>query len=203
MALERAADIEVLGEAPDADMARIVTEQMAPDVVVLGMQLPPIGGVRAAAALRELVPRVQIALTLDLDGEGVEGDVQQAVRAGVSGFISRDVIPTEAPALVQALAGGRPVLPSRAAAAVVGDYDAISVGGSEGGTLLLESRERALLECLAEGKRLSAAALELGLGPMTASNLVANTLQKLHRYARLVGPRTAGRQADDRSRPGR
>ena len=64
LALEHAPDIEVVGEAPDADVARSAALQNAPDVAVLGGHLPPIGGVRTAAALRETNPGVGLGSRL-------------------------------------------------------------------------------------------------------------------------------------------
>ena len=66
LALEQADDVEVVGEAPDADVARSAAMQNAPDLAVLGGHLPPIGGVRTAAALRETNPGIDLASSTTL-----------------------------------------------------------------------------------------------------------------------------------------
>jgi DNA-binding NarL/FixJ family response regulator len=189
LALERADDIEVLGEAPDAEVARTVAEQMAPDVVLLGRRLPPTGGLPTAAALRDALPTVAMALAIDLDDERAEPQLREAVRAGVTGFVPRDRLPEESVAVVRAMRTGRPVMHELAASAVLAEYDALA---EESHTRALESpqlteRERAALHRIAGGAEASEAATgRHELATVTASNLVANALAKLHRHARLV-----------------
>jgi DNA-binding NarL/FixJ family response regulator len=188
LALERADDIEVIGEAPDSDVAKTVAEQTAPDVVLLGRRLPPSGGLAAAAALREALPTVAMAFAFDLDDERAERDLRHAVRAGVTGFVPRDLLPEAAVSVVHALQSGLPVMHERAAVAVLAEYDALDEESRPTGsaTVLLEPRERGLLRQLADGATAVAAADALSVTPEAGSNLVVNALAKLHRHARLA-----------------
>lgn len=183
LALEEAVDVEVVGEAPDSDVARTVAEQLAPDVVMLGTHLPPLGGVGTAAVLREVLPNIEVALVVDTESERDEREVGRAVGAGITAFMPRGEVTADAVPVARALVARRPVLDARTAALIIADYDEL-VGAEPNASTAVEPRERAVLEQLAGGATLTRAAVELGLPAVTASNLVANALRKLHRHAR-------------------
>jgi DNA-binding NarL/FixJ family response regulator len=186
LALEQAPEIEVLGEAPDADVAVMVAEQLAPDVAFLGMRLAPIGGVRAARRLRRLLPRIGLAMAIDASDEQHEADLVRAVRAGVTAFLPREHPDEHAIDVARGLVVGRPVLDEAAANAVLADYASLAATPRAVGPAppSLEPRERALLEVLASGRSLAEASTTLALSATTGSNLVANALEKLRRHVR-------------------
>lgn len=190
LALEAAPDIEVIGEAPDTDTARNVAQQIGPDVAVLGTHLPPYGGVRTAAALREALPGIGMALAIDPDNEREARELGRAVRAGVTAVIPRDAVAGHAVSVTRSLVHRRPVLDAATATVVLADYRQMAARAEAQPEArprppTLEPREQQVLEQLARGNTLTQAAANLDLPAVTTSNVVANALRKVHRYARL------------------
>jgi DNA-binding NarL/FixJ family response regulator len=201
LALERAADIEVVGEAPDADVARSAALQNAPDVVVLGHHLPPVGGVATAAALREANPVVALALVYDPDDEREQRELRRSFRVGVTAVMRRGSADADVVEVARSLVAGRPVLDPSGAGAVLTDF--AQLGAASDSSVpppSLEARERQVLEALAEGETVSDAAERLGLAPTTTANLVSNALRKLQRWARAAA---RARRADGQATPHR
>jgi DNA-binding NarL/FixJ family response regulator len=186
LALEKAPDIEVLGEAPDGDVAVSVADQLAPDVAFLGTQLEPGGGIRTARRLRRLLPRIGLAMAIDESDERQETDLIRAIRAGVTAFVPRHHVDDRTIDVARGLVARRPLLDAAAANAVLIDYAVLAETPRAVGAAppTLEPRERALLESMASGRSLGEASTTLGLSVTTASNLVANALEKLQRHAR-------------------
>ncbi len=113
--LERAHDIDVVGEAADGREAVRLSRRLAPDVVVVDLRMPVLDGVGVIAALAEpgsvtttVAPRSLVLTTFD-DAESVTN----ALRAGASGFVVKDCAPTSlAPAVTTVAAGGSWLDPS-------------------------------------------------------------------------------------------
>ncbi|WP_334143789.1 response regulator transcription factor [Rhabdothermincola sp.] len=185
VALERHPDIEVIGEAADADTGLRRTAELIPDVAVLTMRLPPIGGRRAAVSLREVAPVVEVLIVVGPD-DGPE--LARLARAGVTGFVPWEAATARCAAVVEALVRGRPVLTPQAAAAVLAEYERLDRhAGSIQDDLpppTLERPERQVLERLADGASLIGASDALAVGAPTAANLVRNALVKLQHHAR-------------------
>jgi DNA-binding NarL/FixJ family response regulator len=191
--LERESDIEVVGEAPDAQVAATDAAHVAPDVVVLGTHLPPRGGVAMGATLRELLPPVALVLAFDVDDERDEQQLLRAVRVGVTGFLPRDAVEA-APEVVRSVSVGRPVLDAQTARLVVDDYERAASAAAGPAPPELNGHERRVLDLIAAGTSLPGTAAQLGVSRATASNAVANALGKLQRFARQQARRTATRQ---------
>jgi DNA-binding NarL/FixJ family response regulator len=190
LALEQAPDIEVIGEAPDTDTARFVGQQIGPDVALLGTHLPPFGGVRTAAALRETLPNIEMALAIDPENERDARELGRAVRAGITGVMPRDAVAAHAVPVTRSLVHRRPVLDAPTAIVVLADYRQMAARADAQPEArprppTLEPRERQALEQLAGGATLTQAAANLDWPVVTTSNVVANALRKVHRYARL------------------
>jgi DNA-binding NarL/FixJ family response regulator len=200
LALEATDDLEVVGEAPDADVARGSARQHAPDVVVLGSHLPPSGGLVAAAAMLDADPGLQLVFVYDPDDERDEREVRRALRLGALAVIPRGAADQDVARAVRAVVSGRPVLDAAGARVLLDDVRQLAARDDAGlERLVLDSREEQLLRLLADGMSRPAAAAELGLGTSTAANLVANVLRKLQRWARAAvrisraGTRSAAR----------
>jgi DNA-binding NarL/FixJ family response regulator len=105
MALERA-QLEVCAEVASADQAVRAALEQRPDVCLLDIEMPG-GGIRAAAEIADRVPRARILmLTVSRD----ENDLFDALRAGASGYLLKDMDPAELPAAVRSAAAGDAVL---------------------------------------------------------------------------------------------
>jgi DNA-binding NarL/FixJ family response regulator len=166
-------EIIVVGEASDGDEAVRVAKAVNPDVVLMDLSMPRVDGLEATRRLREagVTSRVLI-LTSFADGEGV----RDAVRAGVTGYLMKDVLKGELLTAIRLAADGVPTLHPRAQQHLmrgIAEPETPSPFGA------LTPRERDVLALLAQGesnKRI-AAALNLSIG--TVKGYVSAIFEKL------------------------
>jgi DNA-binding NarL/FixJ family response regulator len=197
IALEADSRIEVVAEAPDSDVARGAALQHAPDVAVVASGLPPLGGDRTTLALRETNPGLRVVFVYDDlgadnggggdgDGHGDDADrsataLRRALRAGAQALVARpDAIDLVVDRSL-ALGLGRPVLEPVLARSL------LTESGDDRATMTLVTRERSVLEAIAEGATIDDAAATIGVSSHTVENLVANALARLQRVARAEG----------------
>ena len=108
MILRDEAGIEVVGEAPDGRQAIDLAAHLRPDVVIMDIRMPVMDGVEATRRLTagpQPAPRVLILTTFDADEHVVE-----ALRAGASGFLLKDVTPDDFAAAIRTIAAGDALL---------------------------------------------------------------------------------------------
>lgn len=166
-------EIVVVGEASDGDEAVRLATSLKPDVVLMDLSMPRVDGLEATRRLREsgVESRVLI-LTSFAEGEGV----RNAVRAGVTGYLMKDVLKSELLAAIRLAADGVPTLHPRAQQHLmrgIAEPETPSPFGA------LTPRERDVLTLLARGesnKRI-AAALNLSIG--TVKGYVSAIFEKL------------------------
>jgi len=109
MMLEVEPDIEIAGEAADGDEAIRVVRDLAPDVVLMDVRMPRRDGISATRLLLDgrlsSPPKVLILTTFDLDEY-----VYEALRAGASGFVLKDLSPEQLVEAIRVVAGGEALL---------------------------------------------------------------------------------------------
>lgn len=176
--LERAG-LRVVGEAPDGETALGLLGELDPDVVVMDLAMPGAGGLATTA---ELVARGCRARILVLTMSGEDAAVLAAVRAGARGYLVKGVGPDEVVAAVRAVAAGHAVFGPELAARVLG---LLAGPGEDGPTApaydapQLSTREREVLELVAQGWTNQQIAERLFLSPITVRNHVSHILTKL------------------------
>jgi len=191
-ALAGADDLEVVGEVADVAGALAAVRELAPDLVLMDVNLPDGSGIEATRTLRQTAPAVRVlVMTMSSDDEAVVA----AMRAGARGYVVKGVSRDELLSAVRAAAAG---------AAVFGPGVAERLGSwfSSLGTLpgravfpQLTEREREVLDLLARGHDNRRIARELFLSDKTVRNHVSNVLTKLEvtdRSAAVVRARNAG-----------
>lgn len=166
-------EIVVVGEASDGDEAVRLATAVRPDVVLMDLSMPRVDGLEATRRLREAgVESRVLILTSFAEGEGV----RDAVRAGVTGYLMKDVLKSELLAAIRLAADGVPTLHPRAQQHLmrgIAEPETPSPFGA------LTPRERDVLALLARGesnKRI-AAALNLSIG--TVKGYVSAIFEKL------------------------
>jgi DNA-binding NarL/FixJ family response regulator len=178
--LGRARDIAVVGEAATGDEAVRVCRQERPDVVLMDIRMPGRDGISATA---EIVAdptlagcRVVVLTTFETD-EYVFG----ALRAGASGFLTKEVEPDELRRAVRVVAAGEALLSPSVTRRVVTRFSAqpAVAGDAEGRLAALTEREREVVALVATGLSNEEIAGRLFISPLTAKTHVARSITKL------------------------
>lgn len=168
-------DIVVVGEASDAKEALRKVKKLAPDVVVLDVNLPTIDGGELARQLRVLVPKSKlIAFSI----HSSEEYVVKMARCGVHGYVTKDQPPVDLVAAIETVHKGGVHFPA-------GMTDALLAGGAGGGAqshggVPLTAREIEVLTLLSEGFSNKGVAAKLGINVRTAETHRENLTHKLH-----------------------
>ncbi|MBV9466307.1 MAG: response regulator transcription factor [Solirubrobacterales bacterium] len=173
--LEASGEVEVVGEAGDGQEAVAAVRALKPDVVLMDVRMPKLDGIEA---IRQLPShRVLVLTTFGLDEYIVE-----ALRAGASGFITKDVPADELVRAVRVVAAGdallTPAITRQLLDRVARRLPAPVPGGPDVLAELTE-REREVLELLARGMSNAEIAEALVVGEATVKTHVSNVLMKL------------------------
>ena len=174
--IEDETDLEVVGEAGDAQEAVRVALQLKPRVVVMDCALPGGSGIVATKRILETLPETAV-LMLSMHSEDTL--VRQAMTAGARGYILKSAIDLELPAAIRRVAAGEKVL-----APQLEKSEALKGERNSG----LTPRELEILQRIVDGKSNKEIAAELGLSANTVSVHRANIMEALgiHKTAELV-----------------
>jgi NarL family two-component system response regulator LiaR len=168
-------DLQVVGEAENAEAALPLVEELVPDVVLLDLLLPGMNGVEATRRIKRISPRTQIVvLTSYIEDE----HLFPALRAGALSYLLKDIRPRELAESIRKAARGESVLHSRVAARMVQEVREtkrkVPPAFAE-----LTPRELEVLQLLAEGQSNTAIAAQLVLSEKTVRGYTSNILSKL------------------------
>jgi DNA-binding NarL/FixJ family response regulator len=179
MILSAEPDIEVVGEAGTGEDAIETTRELRPDVVLMDIQMPDLDGIEATrrilAELPDPSPKVLILTTFDLDEY-----VYDALRAGASGFLLKDVPAHQLAAAVRTVGKGDALLAPSITRRLIEQFAAPTTPpGAETGIDDLTPRELEVFRLLATGMSNSEIAVELVVGETTIKTHVTRILMKL------------------------
>jgi DNA-binding NarL/FixJ family response regulator len=178
--LRSAEDIEVVGEAGDGQAAVELVSRERPDVVLMDIRMPQMDGVEATRRIttdvRLASTRVLMLTTFDLDEY-----VFDALRAGASGFLLKDTLPTDLLAAVRVVAGGEALLAPSVTRRLIKNFVERSAapGRAPDGLDLLTPRETEVLTAVARGLSNTEIAGTLFMSHATAKTHVSRLLTKL------------------------
>jgi DNA-binding NarL/FixJ family response regulator len=183
------AGFDVVGEAADGGRAVALSLELHPDVVIMDLHMPRVGGVEATRRIARGSPHVAIlVLTMLADDESVFA----ALRAGARGYLLKGAGRAEIVRAVQTVADGGGVFGASVARRVMEHFS--GQHPSEPFPELTE-REREVLSMAAAGQNNAAIAARLALAPKTVRNHISSILTKLHvsdRAQAIIRARTAG-----------
>jgi DNA-binding NarL/FixJ family response regulator len=168
-------DLQIVGEASTGEEAIKLARQLHPQVVLMDLLMPGMGGVAATGTIRAEMPDVEvIALTSVLEDTAVTG----AIRAGAIGYLLKNTEADELRQAVKSAAAGQVHLSPEAAARLVRE---VRIPGSPE---VLTERETAVLRLIAKGQANKQVARELHIGEQTVKTHVSNILGKLQLQSR-------------------
>jgi len=167
-------DLEVVGEAENGMEAIEQARLLKPDVVLMDLLMPVMGGIEATGTLRAELPDTEVvAMTSVLEDAAVVG----AVRAGAIGYLLKDTDAESLCRAIKAAAAGQVQLAPEAAIRLMREVRAPEPATPAGETLT--ERETEILRELARGRANKEIAAELGIGEKTVKTHVSNVLGKL------------------------
>jgi two-component system, NarL family, nitrate/nitrite response regulator NarL len=185
--LRSAPDLQVIGEADNAeDAVRLVREEL-PDIALLDVTMPGGGGIEAARRIASSCPATRIVmLTVSED----EDDLLAAMKAGASGYVLKGVSARELASVVRSVSSGEVyVAPSLA----FGLLREMSRPRESDPLSELSSRERQVLELVGSGLSNQEIGLRLGLAEKTIKHYMTNILTKLQVRSRVEAALLAAR----------
>lgn len=169
--LEEQPDLAVVGEAGDGEEAIAKALELSPDVVLLDVMMPKIGGLEAAQRIHDRTSCRILMLSMHDD----PGYVRRAFASGASGYLLKEVAHTQLVTAVRSVAAGREHVGGDLAAQLAAE---LATGALENDHPLSE-REEEVLQLLALGHTNKEIAGRLGISIRTAETHRANVMQKL------------------------
>jgi DNA-binding NarL/FixJ family response regulator len=175
------AGFEVIAAVGEGTQAMRIAASVRPDVVVLDLQLPDVGGVDVTRGLLSAYPAAKVLI---LSASGEHRDVLGAVKAGATGYILKSASRTEFLDAVRRTAAGDAVFSPGLAGLVLGEFRRLATEPAPD-TPRLTEREAEILRMVGTGMSYKQIAERLVLSPRTVQNHVQNTLNKLQLHNRV------------------
>jgi two-component system nitrate/nitrite response regulator NarL len=168
--------IDVAAEVPNAEAAIRSVETLAPDVVVMDLNMPGMSGIDATRRLAEIAPATRV-LVLTVSAQ--ESDVTDAIVAGASGYVLKEAPIEDVVAGIRAAAIGQSFISPRVATLLLRRVQDVQQAGAAEIDVHLTAREREVLGLLAEGRSNQEIAEELLVSTSTVRHHISNILMKL------------------------
>jgi len=176
--LEEESGVQIIGEAAGGHEAVRIVRELAPDVVVMDLNMPGMGGVDATRHITAVAPLTRVVM-LTISDE--DNDVIDAILAGACGYLLKDSSIQDLMAGIRAAAMGESLISPIIAAKVLQRVRASSTQPEIESTIRAElsDREIEVLKLIANGKDNAMIAGELHISPKTVKNHISNILMKL------------------------
>lgn len=178
LVLERQEDFRVVAEASDGREAVAMAEKHKPDVVVMDVTMPNLNGIEAARQMTGLLPQTAIVM---LSMHSDESYVLRALKAGARGYLLKESAESDLINAVRAVHAGKAFFSPAVSRMLVEDYvRQLQDREIEDSYELLTTREREILQLVAEGKSNKDVANLLNLSLYTVETHRGNMMQKLN-----------------------
>jgi DNA-binding NarL/FixJ family response regulator len=176
--LDEQSEVQVVGECDNGTDALRAVRELAPDVVVMDLNMPGISGVEATRQISMIAPLTRV-LVLTISDQ--DNDVMDAIVAGACGYLLKDSSIVELMQGIRAAAIGESLVSPTIAAKVLQRLRASGESHREAELIQseLSDREIQVLKLIANGKDNSTIANELHISPKTVKNHISNILMKL------------------------
>lgn len=168
----------VIGSAPDGRTAVRLVEALAPDVVLMDLQMPQLNGIETTRQIVESAPATTVVV---LTVSAQDDDVVDAMLAGACGYLLKGSSPEALFSGIEAAARGESMISAPVAAKLVARLreDDARRSGDASPLAFLSARELEILSLLASGRANDDIAYQLKISPFTVRNHISNLLRKL------------------------
>lgn len=174
--LDAQEDLEVVGEVANGREAVESTAALQPEIVVMDVTMPELNGIEATRRIAEVSPRTRV-LALSMHKDAVY--VREILRAGARGYLLKDSSEADFLSAIRAIARGEGFLSPGVSDAVLNDYRKHVTNPID----LLSSREREVLQLIAEGKTNKEIAQGLSLSVYTVEAHRGRVMEKLNLHS--------------------
>jgi DNA-binding NarL/FixJ family response regulator len=189
--------IELVGQACDGAEAVQMAGEAVPDVVLMDIRMPKTSGIEAARRMKEVAPSAKIVI-LTISDE--EEDLFEAIRAGASGYLLKDIPLDEVADAVRSVYGGQSLINPSMAGKLLTEFATLAKRDAEEeptkhvAAPKLTDREMEVLRLVARGMNNRDIAKELFISENTVKNHVRNILEKLQIHSRMEAVMIAVRE---------
>jgi two-component system, NarL family, response regulator NreC len=184
--LERQPNLEVVAESENGRETIELAASLKPDVVVMDVGMPILNGIEATKTIVTEHPNIAVVI---LSMHADESYVMRALKAGARGYLLKDSAPGDLLSAIQAVTQNKSFFSPKVSRILAEDYvRVLKQKGAVDSYDLLTSREREILQLLAEGKANKEVAAALNISPYTVETHRSHILEKLnlHNPAELI-----------------
>ena len=174
--LESDGNIDVVGEAADGHAALDLIARDRPDLAFLDITMPGLNGLEVAARIAKSSPRTRLVM---LSMHADEAFVARALHAGAVGYVLKDAVAEELPLLVKAVMRGDTYLSPGVSRRLVDALRAAGAAGNGTADTPLTTRQREILQLVAEGRSSKQIAQALGLSTKTVETHRSEIMKRL------------------------
>jgi DNA-binding NarL/FixJ family response regulator len=192
MVLESEDGVDVVAEAEDGLQAVAKAQEFVPDVVLMDVRMPKLSGIQATRTIADLVPAAKI-LMLTVSDE--EDDLYEAVKAGATGYLLKEISIEEVANAIRAVVTGQSLISPSMASKLLLEFNNLARQAEERMVVpRLTERELQVLKLVAKGQSNREVAVELFISENTVKNHVRNILEKLQIHSRMEAVMVAVRE---------
>ena len=166
----------VFEEAENGREALAMANQSKPDIVIMDITMPELNGIEATRQIRQAHPHTKVII---LSMHNRRQYLRELIQAGISGYVLKTRVMHDIPAAVHSAIAGKVYYSSKVASLISEDYANIISGKDNNLKKQLSSRQREVLQLIAEGKSTKEIALSLGVTTKAIEALRHRIMQKL------------------------
>src|SRR3954463_1246204 len=183
MVLESEEGIDVVAEAEDGQEAIRKVDEVAPDVILMDVRMPRMSGIEATRAISDTAPAAKVLMLTVSDDEQ---DLYEAVKAGATGYLLKEISIEEVANAIRAVVTGQSLISPSMASKLLSEFNNLAKQAQQKVLVpKLTDRELQVLKLVAQGMSNREVAEDLFISENTVKNHVRNILEKLHLHSRM------------------
>jgi two-component system response regulator NreC len=176
-------ELKVVGEVADGNQVLQLASALHPDLVLMDISMPGMGGIEATKRIKEILPEIQVLILTVHEDETL---LRSAIQAGASGYVIKRAAETELIAAIQSISRGDMYIHPAMTRALLRDLTSVPTPvPNPAPQLTLTKREIDVLRLIVRGYTNSQVGEQLSLSPRTVEGHRANLMGKLNLHSRV------------------